>query len=198
MSLGILPREFYARSALVVARELLGKELVLRRGRTVCRGRISETEAYCGVRDRACHTFGGRRTPRTETMWGPPGHAYVYFTYGMHWCLNAVCAAEGDPQAVLIRGVEPLEGMQAMQRRRGVKVREKDLCRGPARLCRAFGLDGADDGADLTRGGLVIEAPSSRPLGPILRGPRIGVAYAGADALKPWRFGLGSVHSRPF
>ncbi len=193
-----LPRRFFARDALVVARELLGCELVLRRRGITCRGLIVETEAYCGVADRACHTFGGRRTPRTETMWGEPGHAYIYFTYGMHWCLNAVCAPAGDPQAVLIRAVEPLEGVAAMQRRRGPNGRPEDLCRGPARLCAAFGLSGADDGRDLTQGALVIERRRSSPQGRVLTGPRIGVAYAGPDARKPWRFGIGAVHSRPF
>lgn len=193
-----LPRRFFARDALVVAQELLGHELVLRRRGIVCRALIVETEAYRGITDRACHTFGGRRTPRTETMWGDPGHAYIYFTYGMHWCLNAVCAAAGDPQAVLIRAVIPIAGVESMRRRRGRNVRIEDLCRGPARLCAAFGLTGRDDGRDLTGGILMIERGRTPQRGPLRAGPRIGVDYAGPDAKKPWRFGIGTVHSRPF
>ncbi len=183
-----------------MARDLLGKLLVRRTREGVCIGRIIETEAYCGVRDRACHTFAGRRTPRTETMWGPPGHAYIYFTYGMHWCLNAVCAAEGDPQAVLIRAVEVLSGIDHMRVRRGPRCTDRDICRGPARLCAAFGLSGAQDGADLTQSALrIVDAPTL-PARQILRAPRIGVGYAGTDAARLWRYGAGpaQLHSGRF
>ncbi|MSR74277.1 MAG: DNA-3-methyladenine glycosylase [Planctomycetes bacterium] len=187
----VLPRSFYARGARQVAKDLLGQWLVLRNADGICAGRIVETEAYCGVRDRACHTFGGRRTPRTETMWGPPGAAYVYFTYGMHWCLNAVCAAEGDPQAVLIRAVEPIEGVNLMRARRGPRCTERDLCRGPARLCQAFGIDGNLNGFDLARSALrILKAPQVPPRDRV-RGPRIGVGYAGSDAGRLWRYGAG-------
>jgi DNA-3-methyladenine glycosylase len=181
-----LPRRFYARPPEVVARALLGRLLVreTRGGRLV--GRIVEVEAYGGARDPASHAYRGR-TARNGTMFGPPGHAYVYFTYGMHHCLNVVTGAGGVASAVLIRALEPLAGMEAMARRRGAVARER-LARGPGCVARALGLTGAHDGADLTHGPLWLSAQPPRRGGrPIARGPRIGIRRA---ASRPWRFFL--------
>ncbi len=184
-----LGRSFFLQPTLRVARALLGKVLVheTREGRTA--GRIVEVEAYRGPRDRAAHSAGGRRTPRNETMWGPAGHAYVYFVYGMHHCVNVVTQGPGVPEAVLLRALEPLEGIALMRARRGLDDGpDWRLCRGPGSLCRALGLTRADDGADLVAGQLrILDAQPVRG-GAVARTPRVGVAYAGADALRPWRF----------
>jgi DNA-3-methyladenine glycosylase len=150
----VLPRRFYDRDTEVVARDLIGRVLECTRDGVTCRGIISETEAYLGEHDPACHAAVGR-TARTAGLYGPPGTAYVYFIYGMYWCVNAVTRAEGLPSAVLIRGVRPLEGLVAMRRRRGSGRRISDhaLADGPGKLCRAFGIDGpTHHGADLVRG----------------------------------------------
>ncbi|TMB49863.1 MAG: DNA-3-methyladenine glycosylase, partial [Deltaproteobacteria bacterium] len=148
-----------------------------------------EVEAYRGPADRAAHSSGGRRTPRYEVMYGPAGHAYVYFIYGMYFCMNAVCQRVGVPEAVLLRALEPLEGIELMRRRRGLPDGpEWRLCRGPGVLCRALGITRADNGADLVRGALrILDAPPM-PAARVARTARIGVAYAGADAARPWRF----------
>ena len=184
-----LGRSFYLQPTLRVARALLGKVLVhdTREGPTS--GRIVEVEAYRGPRDRAAHTAGGRRTPRNETMWGPPGHAYVYFVYGMHYCVNVTTQPPGVPEALLIRALEPLDGIELMRARRGLPGGPAwKLCRGPGALCRAMGLTRAQDGADLVHSRLrIVDAPPTPP-SRIARTARIGVAYAGTDALRPWRF----------
>lgn len=169
-----LPRAFYARETLVVARELLGMHLVHEgpAGRQV--GRIVETEAYRGPKDLAAHSSRGR-TQRTQVMFGPPGHAYVYLIYGFWNCLNVVTAAEGVPHAVLLRGIEPVEGVS-------------DTTHGPGLLCRALHIDRGLNGADLLGPTLWIEKPERFRAPRIARSTRIGVDYAGVWAQKPWRF----------
>jgi DNA-3-methyladenine glycosylase len=142
-----VPRGFYARDPREVAPDLLGKVLV-RGGRAA---RLVEVEAYCGAEDPGSHAFRGP-TPRTRTMFGPPGHLYVYFTYGMHWCANVVCGSDGTAGAVLLRGAAPTSGVEAMREARPRARRDRDLTAGPARLCQAFGIDGSFDGADVVRG----------------------------------------------
>jgi len=189
----LLPRRFYARDARVVAPDLLNKLLVVG-GRA---GRIVEVEAYAGEEDPASHAYRGR-TRRNATMFGPPGHLYVYFTYGMHWCANVVCSPEGTATAVLVRALEPLRGIEAMRRgrSRGQKrlVADRDLCRGPARLCQALGIGDELDGADLVRAdrGIWLADDGMPPPDEPGRSTRIGIRV-GADL--PWRaFVPGNPH----
>jgi DNA-3-methyladenine glycosylase len=135
-----------------------------------------ETEAYIGPHDPACHAYGGRHTPSTHCLYGPPGTAYIYFTYGMHWCLNAVTGREGYPAAVLIRALEPVVGLAAMRRRRG-KVPDLALCAGPARLCAALGITDRWNGAALQRSPLRILRMRTRGR-QVVAGPRIGISQA--------------------
>ena len=164
-----------------VARRLLGQILISDVGgaRRRTAGRIVEVEAYVGPHDPACHAYGHRRTARTEQLYGPPGTAYVYFTYGMHWCLNAVTERAGLPAAVLIRALEPLEGLATMRRRRGGRgIADRELCSGPAKLCQALGVSGQHDGLPLTRGKLRIVRNESRQHHAISVTPRIGITRA--------------------
>ena len=180
-----LPRSFYARPVLRVARDCIGKLLVheTREGRVS--GRIVEAEAYRGPEDRAAHSYAGRRTARTEVMFGPPGHAYVFFVYGMHWHFNLVTTAPGAPEAVLIRAIEPLEGVELMAGRRGLSRTARELANGPGKLCQALAIDRAAYGADLTvRPLYLLDGPAPK----IARSPRIGIDYAEEWAEKPWRF----------
>ena len=180
-----LPRSFYARPVLVVAREVIGQILVHETPAGRVSGRIVEAEAYSGPEDRAAHSFGGRRTARTEVMYGPPGHAYVFFVYGMHWNFNLVTTAIEVPHAVLIRAVEPLEGLDLMALRRGMAATRRELSNGPGKLCQAFAIDRSHYGADLTRGPLhLLSGTPAR----VRRSPRIGVDYAGAWADRSYRF----------
>jgi len=177
--------KFYARPTDEVARGLLGRILVSEVGgrRQQTAGRIVEVEAYVGPHDPACHAYGHRRTARTEPLYGPPGTAYVYFTYGMHWCLNAVTETQGFPAAVLIRALEPIAGLETMRQRRG----KEPLCAGPARLCEALGVTGDLNGASLQRGVLRIVDGTRPRKRDIVAGPRIGITQA---ANWPLRFYL--------
>ncbi len=190
-----LTRRFYRRDPVTLAKALLGKILVrrLEDGRELA-GKIVEVEAYLGTKDRAAHSFGGRRTARNASMWGDGGHAYVYFTYGMHWCVNVVADREGIPTACLLRALEPLEGIEEMRKRRG-RERDTDLCSGPAKLTQALGIDRKLDGVDLVESGelCIIRGPRSHQ--GVRRSPRVGVAYAKEWAGKPLRFFLqGNPH----
>jgi DNA-3-methyladenine glycosylase len=174
-----------------LARLLLGQTLVrIVDGRRLA-GRIVEVEAYLGPRDRAAHTFGGHRSPRNASMWRGGGHAYVYFTYGLHHCLNVVAGPPESGQAVLLRALEPIEGLEEMRRRRPAARRAEELCAGPARLTQALDIDRALDGVDLRdHPGLWIERsqPRALPDAAVLAAPRIGVDYAGSWARRRLRF----------
>jgi len=180
-----LPRSFYARPVLSVARDAIGKILVHETPAGRVAGRIVEAEAYRGPEDRAAHSYGGRRTARTEAMFGPPGFAYVFFVYGMHWHVNLVTTADETPHAVLIRAVEPLAGVELMAERRGLAPGDPNLTNGPGKLCEAFAIDKRCYGLDLCKPPLFL---SDGPRGKVARSPRIGVDYAGAWAARPWRF----------
>jgi DNA-3-methyladenine glycosylase len=185
-----LPRDFYTRpDVLAVARDLLGTVLVVstRRGGRVS-GLIVETEAYRGPEDRASHAWNGRRTRRTETMYALGGTAYVYFVYGMYHQFNVVTGVADVPHAVLIRALEPLEGLPLMRRRRPGAA-EACLTSGPGVLCLAMGIDRSLDRADLLGERVWLEeGPSPLPRAAVARGPRVGIAYAGAWAARRWRF----------
>ena len=179
-----LPRTFYARPGIEVAPELLNKVLVA----PGVRGRIVEVEAYMGSDDPGSHAYRGP-TPRTEVMFGRPGHLYVYFTYGMHWCANVVCDVEGSPSAVPLRAVTPLDGIDVMRERRPKAKRDADLTNGPAKLASAFGLDGQHDGLDLQRNrfGVRIDDDETSPPADPAQGVRVGLTH-GADI--PWRWAV--------
>lgn len=178
-----------------VARELLGKLLVRdsAQGRVVAR--LTEVEAYLGVDDPACHTFGGRRTARTETMWGEAGHAYVYLVYGLHNCLNVVTVGRGQPEAVLVRGAVIVSGSELVRSRRGESVSARALSDGPGKLCQALAVTRADDGSDLCdpSSGLTIRDDGA-VVGEdqVRRLPRVGVDYAGEAVGWPLRFIMGA------
>ncbi|MDR7517451.1 MAG: DNA-3-methyladenine glycosylase [Armatimonadota bacterium] len=176
-----LPRRFFARSTLQVARDLLGHLLVHETPEGVVAGRIVEVEAYRGPRDPASHAY--RRTPRSAIMWGRPGTAYVYFTYGNHYCVNVVTEPPGRAGAVLLRALEPVEGIELMRRRRGTDD-VRLLASGPGRLTQALGITAAHNGADLTRPPLYVARGRTGPV-PVARSPRIGIRVA-TDRL--WRY----------
>lgn len=197
----ILPPSFYGRPAEAVARDLLGRYLVreLNGERLVLR--LVETEAYLGAPDRASHAWNGRRTARNENLYLPGGHAYVYFIYGMHYCLNAVTGVAGVGSAVLLRAGEPVAGEETMRENRGWtrKTRPGDLAGGPGKICRALAIGKELDGVPLDRPPLCIA--KGEPVGEeeIVASPRIGVDYAAEAALWPLRFSVrGNPHvSRP-
>lgn len=187
----MLPCGFYQRPTEDVARDLLGKILVCSKPEGTVAVRINEVEAYLGVEDPACHTFGGRRTPRTETMWGRAGVAYVYLIYGIHNCLNVVTVGEGSPEAVLLRGAEPVAGRSLIRERRGPRVAEHELTDGPGKLCQALAVSRDDDGTDLCTPGarLTIRDTPALVDDEVIRSlPRVGVDYAGEAAAWPLRF----------
>jgi DNA-3-methyladenine glycosylase len=179
----LLPRDFYEQEVTAVARLLLGKCLVRRVAGELLSGVITETEAYRGEEDLACHAKSGY-TPRTSVMYGQAGHAYVYFTYGMHWCLNAVCGAEGFPAAVLLRSVWPLTGLEEMAKRRG-RFPKAQWCNGPAKICQAFLIDDSLNSVDLctTEKGLWIEEEPEILPERITASPRVGIQ----SVPEPWR-----------
>ena len=189
----ILQRDFFDRPTLVVARELIGARLVRILDGKKLVGLITETEAYISEKDLACHARAGR-TPRTQVMYGPPGHAYVYFTYGNHWMLNVVTEREGFPAAVLIRAIQPAEGAEVMSERRN----GRDAF-GPGKLTQALGITKSENGCDLTEAGdalslskgsgLWIEAGTPVPNSFVTKGPRVGLNNTPEPwKSKPWRF----------
>jgi len=180
----ILPRSFYARSAVVVARELIGTVLV----HGPAAGVIVETEAYLGGEDLAAHSARGI-TPRTRVIFGPPGHAYVYLIYGVYECLNLVAERDGHPGCVLIRALEPVAGVDVMKARRGAEGRLHQLANGPGKLTLAMGITRHHNGADVTRGSLVVRHPASASEFEIEVTPRIGITQS-ADL--PLRFVMAS------
>jgi DNA-3-methyladenine glycosylase len=181
-----LPRDFYARPVVTVARECIGKILVhsARDGETA--GRIVEAEAYRGPLDLAAHSSRGL-TKRTAAMFGPPGHAYIYLLYGISWALNLVVAREQEPHAVLIRALEPVRGLALMARRRGLPLDSRNLTNGPGKLTMAMGITGALYSEDLCGPRLFLEEADTRKI-KVGRSVRINVDYAGDWALKRWRF----------
>jgi DNA-3-methyladenine glycosylase len=183
----VLPRSFYARDTLEVAKELLGKVLVRETPSGRLAVRIAETEAYCGPHDKACHASRGR-TERNGVMFDEPGHAYVYFIYGMYYCLNMVTERDGYPAAVLIRAGEPLEGVNAMWALRKKAKKVEDLTSGPGRLCMALDIDRALNGIDLCKNGSLYVEDDGFKVGGIVSGRRIGVDYAGEYRDMPWRY----------
>lgn len=179
----VLHRSFFHRDARAVAPELLNKVLACADGRA---GRIVEVEAYVGAIDPAAHTFRGK-TKRNAVMFGPPGHMYVYFTYGMHWCCNTVCGDEGEGSGVLIRALEPLAGIERMREARPKVRRDRELCSGPARLTQALGITGEQNGIDLIRArdGYTVLDDGTPPPEDAPGSARIGIRE-GTDLLWRW------------
>lgn len=193
--MSVLPRAFYDRTDVVaIARDLLGKALVttINGERTV--GIITETEAYAGSTDRASHAFGGKVTGRNEVMYGPPGHAYVYLCYGIHHLFNVVTNGPGVAHAVLVRAVRPLEGIDIMAARRGMAT---PTTGGPGTLTQALGIRTTHNGYDLLDSAITLEDRGIEvATADIIIGPRIGVDYAGSDALLPYRFRTGTKRTK--
>ncbi len=178
-----------------MARDLLGLVLYTDLGPEPTAGRIVEVEAYRGPVDLAAHSAGGRRTARNEVMYGPGGRTYVYLIYGLHHCMNVVVGDVGVPEAVLLRALEPVHGTATMRARRGDRVPESGLARGPGNLTRALGIDRSHNGSDLRQGGVRLLVPPAGRYDEIrsrdvVRSPRVGIDYAGTWAAKPWRFSL--------
>jgi DNA-3-methyladenine glycosylase len=184
-----LQKEFYIRDSLTVAKKLLGKILVHEAPEGVTAGKIVETEAYKGPEDKAAHSFGNRRTPRTETMYGPKGHAYIYLIYGLYYCINVTSGiTEGKPEATLIRALEPVQGIELMMKRRGPTGQLANVASGPGRLCIAMGLTKIHNGLDMSKPPLYITNGQTIDAQNIAQAPRVGVDYAGDHKDRPWRF----------
>lgn len=191
-----LGREFYNRDTLIVAKELLGKVLVRRIGGTILKGKIVETEAYIGSIDKACHAYGGKRTKRTETLYGEPGTAYVYSIYGMYYCLNLICEEKNMAAGVLIRGIEPLEEVEEMSRLRFKKsynelssYEKKNFSNGPSKLCMALGIDKRDNCINtISSEEIYVEENSIDEKFMIIESKRIGIDYAEEAKDFLWRF----------
>jgi len=190
-----LTREFYARDTLQVAKELLGKILVHEINGVKLKGKIVETEAYIGSIDKASHAYGGKKTPRVETLYGIPGIAYVYFIYGMYHCFNVITKEEGSPEGVLIRAVEPVEGQDIMARLRFnkdlnelTKTQFKNLTSGPSKLCIAMNINKENNKQDLCTSKLYIEQIVEKVKGEIVEAKRIGIDYAEEAKDFLWRF----------
>jgi DNA-3-methyladenine glycosylase len=194
-----LPASFYDRETEVVSRELLGAVLWCRSPEGVAAGRIVETEAYLGEHDPACHAAGPGLTERTRPLYGAPGIAYVYFIYGVHWCFNAVTREHGQPSAVLVRALEPVEGVPLMRTRRAAAKTDYDLTNGPGKLCAALGIGSQHNGMTLQAPPLMITRGVDYPDEAIVTGPRIGITKA-ADWPLRWYVGKSeyvSVKDRP-
>lgn len=182
-----LARGFFERNTLVVARELLGKYLVHKTSEGETTGKIVEVEAYIGPDDAAAHTYKGLRSNRTEIIFGPGGYAYVYLIYGMYYCFNIVTNIAERPEAVLVRALEPIDGLELMGVRRKIENIYK-LCSGPGKLCSAMGIAKADNGADLCGNDLFLLDNTNLTDSQIVSTPRIGVDYAGEAKDYPWRY----------
>lgn len=193
-SQNILNREFYNRDALIVAKELLGKVLVHELYGQKLSVKIVETEAYMGIKDKAAHSYGGRRTQRVEVMYGGPGFSYIFFIYGMHYCFNIVTREEGNPQAVLIRAVEPIKGLDIIAGNRFGKTysqlsksKIKNLTNGPGKLCKALAIDRNLNGEDLCGKKLYVEEGEDDKFS-IVSSKRVGIDYSEEAKDYPWRF----------
>ena len=187
-SLSVLPRDFFARHALEVAPDLLGRVVEHDGVDGLVAVRLTEVEAYAGTVDPGSHARMGP-TPRNAPMFGPPGHLYVYFTYGVHWCANLVCSPDGEASAVLLRAGEVVGGLPLARTRRPAARADRDLARGPARLASAMGLGREHDADDVCSGGPVVVRAGDPPPASVRTGPRVGVAGPGGDAVVyPWRF----------
>ncbi len=182
-----LPRDFYRQPAVELAPALLGKLLVHETEQGLAAGMITETEAYAGPEDDAAHSYGGRVTARTAVQYGPKGRAYVFGIYGMHCCFNVVCGPEGKPEVVLVRALEPVQGLELMRLRRKTDKTEL-LCAGPGRLCQALGITKAQYGLDLCAGPLLLRPYQEIPAGQVALSPRVNIDYAPLYRDRLWRF----------
>jgi DNA-3-methyladenine glycosylase len=172
-----LPVSFFRRPTEIAAAELIGAVVVSSIDGEVTAGRIVETEAYLGYDDPASHGYRHRRNSRNEALFGPPGTWYVYLSYGMHWCANLVCQEAGLASAILLRALEPLEGLETMRRRRG-PVADRDLCSGPGKLCQALGMTRELDGQKMSKSLVVVHRPRRSEVSRIIATPRIGITKA--------------------
>ena len=183
----IIEKEFYKKSALEVAPELLGLTLVHITNEGITKGKIVEVEAYMGTKDKAAHSYSGLPTKRTKPMFGEAGHSYVYLIYGMYYCMNVVANKVGKAEAVLIRALEPVEGIELMTNRRKGKAL-KQLCSGPGKLCIAMGINKANNGMDLCGDQLYIEVPEAKEEFVISESKRINIDYAEEAKDYLWRY----------